>query len=93
MRGSINPFPQYAFMAWCSVKKKTRGQLYLYLLLSPLHDYNSQVPLANTSCRYSLEMPHNRGLTRSRRPVGHAYVFPRYWSLRASQLFLFISRP
>jgi hypothetical protein len=23
MRGAINPLPQYAFMAWCSVKKST----------------------------------------------------------------------
>jgi len=32
MRGATIPLlPQYAFMAWCSVK--TQGQLYLYLLL------------------------------------------------------------
>jgi hypothetical protein len=31
MRGAIPPLPQYAFMAWCSVK--AQGQLYLYLLL------------------------------------------------------------
>jgi len=30
MRGFIPPVPQYAFMAWCSVKK-AQGQLYLYL--------------------------------------------------------------
>jgi hypothetical protein len=30
MRGAIPPLPQYAFMAWCSVKK-AQGQLYLYL--------------------------------------------------------------
>jgi hypothetical protein len=29
MSGAIHPLPQYAFMAWCSVK--TQGQLYLYL--------------------------------------------------------------
>jgi len=29
MRGSISPLPQYAFMAWCSVKEQ--AQLYLYL--------------------------------------------------------------
>jgi hypothetical protein len=23
MRGAIHPLPQYAFMAWCSVKKST----------------------------------------------------------------------
>jgi hypothetical protein len=30
MCGAIPPLPQYAFMAWCSVKK-AQGQLYLYL--------------------------------------------------------------
>jgi hypothetical protein len=29
MSGAMPPLPQYAFMAWCSVK--TQGQLYLYL--------------------------------------------------------------
>jgi hypothetical protein len=29
MRGAVHPLPQYAFMAWCSVK--AQGQLYLYL--------------------------------------------------------------
>jgi hypothetical protein len=32
MSGAILPFPQYAFMAWCSVK--AQGQLYVYLSLS-----------------------------------------------------------
>jgi len=32
MRGAIYPLPQYAFTAWCSVKKRAQGQL---LLLSP----------------------------------------------------------
>jgi hypothetical protein len=32
MGGAIPPLPQYAFMAWGSVKKKAQGQLYLYLL-------------------------------------------------------------
>jgi hypothetical protein len=31
MRGAIPPLPQYAFMAWCSVKEKAQGQLYFYL--------------------------------------------------------------
>jgi hypothetical protein len=31
MSGAIPPLPQYAFMAWCSVK--AQGQLYLYLYL------------------------------------------------------------
>jgi hypothetical protein len=36
MSGAIVPLPQYAFMAWCSVK--AQGQLYLYLcfILVPL---------------------------------------------------------
>jgi hypothetical protein len=29
MRGVVPPLPQYAFMAWCSVKK-AQWQLYLY---------------------------------------------------------------
>jgi hypothetical protein len=29
---TIPPLPQYAFMAWCSVTKKTQGYLYLYRL-------------------------------------------------------------
>jgi hypothetical protein len=29
MHGAILIFPRYAFMAWCSVKKKAQGQLYL----------------------------------------------------------------
>jgi hypothetical protein len=29
MSGTIPPLPQYAFMAWCSVK--AQGQIYLYL--------------------------------------------------------------
>jgi hypothetical protein len=33
MREVIPPLPQYAFMAWCSVKKE-QGQLYSYLYLS-----------------------------------------------------------
>jgi hypothetical protein len=32
MRGAIPPLPQYAFMAWCSVKK-SQGHVYLYLYL------------------------------------------------------------
>jgi hypothetical protein len=30
MSGAIPPFPQYAFMAWCSVKK-AQGKLYLFI--------------------------------------------------------------
>jgi hypothetical protein len=33
VRGAINPFPQYAFMAWCSVKEKGNLPLALPLLL------------------------------------------------------------
>jgi len=33
MRGAILPLPQYAYMAWCSVKARVQ----LYLLLVYLH--------------------------------------------------------
>jgi hypothetical protein len=41
MGGAIPPLPQYAFMAWCSVK--ARGQLYLYLRISNLGCYVHKV--------------------------------------------------
>jgi len=31
MCGAVTLIPQYASMAWCSVKKKAQEQLYLYL--------------------------------------------------------------
>jgi hypothetical protein len=31
MSGAIPPLPQYAFMAWCSVKRKAQGQLYFMI--------------------------------------------------------------
>jgi hypothetical protein len=37
MRGAIPPLPQYAFMVWCSVKKKAQGQLYLCTLTLLVH--------------------------------------------------------
>jgi hypothetical protein len=36
MSEAIPPLTQYAFMAWCSVKK-AQGQLYLYLYILLLH--------------------------------------------------------
>jgi hypothetical protein len=33
MSGAIPSLPQYAFMAWCSVKAQGQHYLYLYLLL------------------------------------------------------------
>jgi len=41
MRGTIPPLPQYAFMAWFSVKGKAQGQLYLYFTSST--KYNTQL--------------------------------------------------
>jgi hypothetical protein len=47
MHGAIPQLPQYAFMAWCSVKKKkAQGQLYLYLLVLRHRD--------NLSCHRSI---------------------------------------
>jgi hypothetical protein len=34
MRGSITPLPQYAFMAWCSVKKNHRDNFTFSFALS-----------------------------------------------------------
>jgi hypothetical protein len=33
MPGAISPLPQYAFMAWCSVKTQGLYLFYLYLIL------------------------------------------------------------
>jgi hypothetical protein len=40
MGGATPPLPQYAFVAWCSVK--AQGQLYLYLYLLDLDVYNTK---------------------------------------------------
>jgi hypothetical protein len=37
MSGAIPPLPQYAFMAWCSVKKEAQGQLYFLPLISGMY--------------------------------------------------------
>jgi hypothetical protein len=39
MRGAIPSLPQYAFMAWCSVK--AQGHLYLYIYTLKLQGYSS----------------------------------------------------
>jgi hypothetical protein len=31
MGGAISPLPQYAFMTWCSIRKKHRGTTVIYL--------------------------------------------------------------
>jgi hypothetical protein len=36
MRGAIPPLSQYAFMAWCSVKKKLRDNFTFYLFINLL---------------------------------------------------------
>jgi hypothetical protein len=40
MRGSINPLPQYAFLAWCLIK--AQGQLYLFTFYSLLRRERKQ---------------------------------------------------
>jgi hypothetical protein len=37
MSGAIPPFPQYAFMAWCSVERSTGATLLLLYLLREEH--------------------------------------------------------
>jgi hypothetical protein len=44
MRGAIHPFPQYGFMAWCSVRKEAQGQLYLNLLKEAIGEYFKVYP-------------------------------------------------
>jgi hypothetical protein len=44
MRGAIPPLPQYAFMAWCSIKK-AQGQLYLL----PFYRYNGYYLISGAS--------------------------------------------
>jgi hypothetical protein len=34
MGGAVLPLPQYAFMAWCSVRRSTGKTFHLYLLLT-----------------------------------------------------------
>jgi hypothetical protein len=49
MRGAIPPFPQYVFMAWCSVK--AQGQLTLYIkILSTSSPRN----VSEFHCRYQV---------------------------------------
>jgi hypothetical protein len=43
MSGAIHPLPQYAFIAWCSVK--AQGQLYLYFYMGQVE---SMYKLAGT---------------------------------------------
>jgi hypothetical protein len=42
MRGAIPPLAQYAFMAWCSVKDKAQGQLYLYFTLGVFKSFRTE---------------------------------------------------
>jgi hypothetical protein len=41
MSGAIIPLPQYAFMAWCSVKEQ--GQLYLYLTFERFEVFTAKI--------------------------------------------------
>jgi hypothetical protein len=50
MSGTIHPFPEYAFMAWCSVK--AQGKLYLYL--SP-YDHIRVKPQKDQEYEYNLD--------------------------------------
>jgi len=39
MRGAIPPLPQYAFMAWCSVKKHRGNFTFTFTLIGILHTF------------------------------------------------------
>jgi hypothetical protein len=55
MGGAVPPLPQYAFMAWCSVREST-GQLYLYLYLYLYHRAGSLKTVASELAEYKLEL-------------------------------------
>jgi hypothetical protein len=70
MHGATPPFPQYAFMAWCSVK--AQGQLYLYV-----HHSFARVPklwlLRRNEQEFSIR-DHENGGSKFLRNVG---ILPR----------------
>jgi len=53
MRGAVTPQPQYAFMAWCSVKK-AQGQLNPRLTLPYLTLHNSDMNRESVSRLFSM---------------------------------------
>jgi hypothetical protein len=55
MSGAIHSLPQYAFMAWCSVK--AQGQLYLYL-----YPLQLEVVPSNRNLRTGHDMVTREGL-------------------------------
>jgi hypothetical protein len=55
MRGAIPPLPQYAFMAWYSVKEE--GQFYLYLYIKETSQWMSYVTSAECFLPSSLTFP------------------------------------
>jgi hypothetical protein len=54
MSGGIPPFPQYALMAWCSVK--AQEQLYLYLYWP--ENENSEVTTDIGVGHFLISIPH-----------------------------------
>jgi hypothetical protein len=48
MSGAIPPLPQYAFMAWRSLK--AQGQLYLYIFSSNILVYYININIVGYSC-------------------------------------------
>jgi hypothetical protein len=54
MSGAIPPLPQYAFMAWCSVK--AQGQLYLYLLPDCIFQQMSLTERKKNKCSQAIKL-------------------------------------
>jgi hypothetical protein len=79
MSGSIHPFPQYAFMAWCSVK--AQGQLYLnlyhrYLItISSVLILSSHIRLGLESGIFCVSFRTNFFLYISRLPSARACLY------------------
>jgi len=55
MRGAIPLLPQYTFIAWCSVKEKAQGQLYiLYITLNIIYIFKVSVSYFVSSHYFSV---------------------------------------
>jgi hypothetical protein len=79
MSGAIPPFPEYAFMAWCSIK--AQGQLYLYLGRCLRHSFGMpSIPQALLNSRECITFYTSQGLTLS---GGLLYMASsRAWALK-----------
>jgi hypothetical protein len=57
MSGAIPPLPQYAFMAWCSVK--AQGQLYLYFILTTRCIWDDNIKITSMADNIKMGLKEN----------------------------------